>query len=47
MTRTIQIKMTTKPGSANLPILATVATLAAAQAYQEDLGNNVEGEMVW
>lgn len=36
MIRTIQITVTTKPGSTNLPTLATVATLAAAHAYWED-----------
>jgi hypothetical protein len=39
MIRTIQITVTTKPGSTNLPTLATVATLAAAQAYREDPGH--------
>ena len=43
MIRTIQITVTTKPGSTNLPTLATVATLAAAHAFREDLGINVEG----
>ena len=43
MIRTIQITVTTKPGSTNLPTLATVATLAAAHAFPEDLGINVEG----
>jgi len=43
MIRTIQITVTTKPGSTNLPTLATVATLAAARPYREDLGINVEG----
>ncbi len=47
MIRTIQITVTTKPGSTNLPTLATVATLAAAQAYREDLGINVEWSEIW
>lgn len=43
MITTIQIMVTTKPGIANLPTLATAATLADTQAYREDIAINVEG----
>ena len=43
MIRTIQITVTTKPGRANLPTLATVVTLADGLAYREGLAINVEG----
>lgn len=42
MITTIQIMVHTKPGIAQLPTLATAATVADAQAYREDLGMDVE-----